>query len=175
VVTEGGIDKKGLSKADKALLKAIDDEKHHVTINTVGGDKDASVFFGASHGAAHTINFDQVALLDSAKNAGGVTSAQLVGHETLEGYAESQGSSLLDAHNFANWYFGGINPLPTGATYGVLGGNVYQMTGNFGVHGSSTTERITMHFVTPIPQQDFLKGKGAPYAVYPTNVEVVKK
>jgi RHS repeat-associated protein len=175
VVTDGDIDKKGLAKTDDALLKAIDDNKNHMTINAVGGDKDSSVFFGASHGATHTINFDQAALLDSAKNAGGMTSAQLVGHETLEGYAESQGSSLADAHNYANWFFGGIDPVAKGATYGLLGGNVVQLTGNFAVHGSSETEQITMKFVTPIPQQDFLKGKGAPYAQYPTDVEVVKK
>jgi RHS repeat-associated protein len=89
VVTEGDIDKKSFSKSDKAFLKAIDDSKNHVTINAVGGTQDSSVFFGASHGSTHTINFDQAALLDSSKNAGGMTSAGLFGHETLEGYERS--------------------------------------------------------------------------------------
>jgi RHS repeat-associated protein len=178
VGTEGDIDKKHLSKSERELLKAIGDKKHHVTIHAIDGGKDAGIFFGRSdgnHTGSHTIAFGQAALLDSAKNAGGMTSAQLVGHETLEGYAESQGNSLADAHNYANSFFGGLDPGGAkGATYGVQGGMVVQLTGNFSVHGSSATERITMHFVTPIPQQDFLKGKGAPYPQYPTNVEAVE-
>jgi hypothetical protein len=53
----------------------------------------------------------------------------------------------------------------------LVGGTVTGLTGNFSVHGTSTTERITMQFVTPIPQADCLQGKGAPYPVYPTDVE----
>jgi RHS repeat-associated protein len=176
VVTEGDIDKKSLSKTDKALLKAIDDPKHHVKISAIDGEQDSSVFFGASHGASHTIAFDQAALLDSAKNAGGMTSAQLIGHETLEGYAESQGNSLIDAHNYANEFFGGLDiGTLQGATYGSQNGNVVQLTANFSIHGNSTTERITLQYVTPIPRQDFLKGKGGPYPVYPSDVEAVEK
>ena len=95
----------------------------------------------------------------------------------MEAYAESKGSGFLDAHNYANGYFGGLDPKQKGAnaTYGLQGGMVVQMTANFSVHGSSTAERITMRFVTPIPQQDFLKGKGAPYSQYPVNVEAKKK
>jgi RHS repeat-associated protein len=149
---------KTLKGAEKELFKAITDEKHHITINAMDGAKDPNVFFGSSdgnHTGTHTIAFGQAALLDDAKNAGGMTSAQLVGHETLEAYAESKGSSLGDAHNYANGYFGGLDPQPKSATYGLQGGMVVQLTGNFSVHGSSTTERITMRFVTPIPQQDF--------------------
>jgi RHS repeat-associated protein len=178
VVTEGDIDKKHLSKSEKELLKAIGDEKHHVTIHAIDGGEDANVFFGRSddkHKGSHTIAFGQAALLDDAENAGGMSSAQLIGHETLEGYAESHGNNLEDAHNYANEYFGGLDPQPKGATYGLLEGKVVQLTANFAVHGTSTTERITLHFITPIPQQDFLKGKGAPYPQYPVNVEAVKQ
>lgn len=157
---------KSLKGGEKEFFKAITDPKHHVTINAIDGTKDSNVFFGRSddkHTGSHTIAFGQAALLDSAKNAGGMTAAQLVGHETLEGYAESKGSSLQDAHDYANRYFGGLDPgLTKGATYGLQGGNVVQLTGNFTVHGSKTVERITMQFVTPIPQQDFLKAKGFP-------------
>src|SRR2546423_3590904 len=179
VVTEGDINKKHLSKSEKELLKAIGDEKHHVTIHAIDGGKDANVFFGRSddkHTGSHTIAFDQTALLDRAKNAGGMTSAQLIGHETLEGYAESKGNSFEDAHNYANEYFGGLDSdSAKGASYGVRGGNVIQLTGNFTVHGTSITERITLQFVTPIPKQDFLKMKGAPYPQFPINVEAVEK
>jgi hypothetical protein len=74
VVTVGAISKKDLSKTEKALLKAIDDTKHHVVINAVGGGTDANIFFGrtdAPHTGTHTISFDQAGLLDSPKNAGG--------------------------------------------------------------------------------------------------------
>ncbi len=47
-------------------------------------------------------------------------------------------------------------------------------TVNMLVHGTRTTERITLKFVTPVPQADFLKQKGAPYSVYPVKVEVKK-
>lgn len=139
-----------LSKSDKAFLKAIGDTKNHVTINAIGGGKDSSVFFGASHGASHTIAFDQAALLDTAKNAGGMTSAQLVGHETLEGYAESKGESLGDAHNYANGFFPGFDrpfyvfPGESNAT-SLLSVHMFQA-----VHGG-VTENIEFKFDTPIP------------------------
>ena len=149
-------------------------------IHAIDGGKDPDVFFGRSdgnHTGSHTIAFEQTALLGDAKNVGGITSAQVVGHETLEGYAESKGNSAEDAHNYANGFFGGLDRQSTSGTYGLQqpGAMVVHMTGSFSIHGSSTTERITLHFVTPIPQQDFLKGKGAPYAQYPVKVEAVVK
>jgi RHS repeat-associated protein len=176
VVTVGDVNKKDLSKTDKALLKAIDDTKHHVVINAVGGGTDANIFFGrtdAPHTGTHTISFDQAGLLDSPKNAGGMTSAGLVGHETLEGYSESLGNAYIDAHNYANRFFGGLDAAP-GGTYTMQGGMVTAMTVNMLAHGTNTTEQITIKLVTPIPQADFLKQKGAPYRGYPVNVEVKK-
>jgi uncharacterized protein RhaS with RHS repeats len=174
ISTQGYIDKKGLSKSEKALLKAISDPKHHVTINAVGGGRDASVFFGRSdapHSGVHTIAFDQAALLDASKNSGGMTSADLVAHETLEGYSESQGNSLSDAHKYANRFFGGLDPTAAGSAL-VQGGMVTGIIGNFVVHGTQIIERITMHMVSPVPAVDFLGGVGAPYPVYPIEVEV---
>jgi RHS repeat-associated protein len=175
VETVGDVDKKGLSKSDKAFLSAIDDGKHHVTINAIGGGEDASTFFGASHGATHTINFDQAALLDGPKNAGGMTSAQLVGHETLEGYEESQGWSMDFGHNYAaTMGFPGMSALP-GGTYGVQNGMVLGITGNFQIQGTNTVETIGTRFVTPIPQADFLKNAKSDHPTaspaYPVSVE----
>lgn len=175
VVTVGDIYRKGLSKSDKAFLNAIDDTKHHVTINAAGGDKDASVFFGAAHGSTHTINFDQAALLDAPKNAGGMTSADLVGHETLEGYAQSKGDSYMDSHNWANDLgFSGMSPV-AGGTYAVQNGMVIGMTFNSQIQGTKTIESITTRFVTPIPQAEFLKNAKSqnptPSPVYPVSVE----
>jgi len=160
-----------LSKSDKALLKAIDDIKNHVVINAVGGDRDSSVFFGTSHGSTHTINFDQLALLDSAKNAGGLTSAGLVGHETLEGYAESKGRSMSEGHNYATSLgFPGLDP---GRIIGLFGnaqtGTAYGFTQQFQVHGTGTTENIRINFVTPVPAASLRSGMKA--AGYPVSVE----
>ena len=58
--------------------------------------------------------------------------------------------------------------------YTIQGGMVTAITVNMLAHGTNTTEQITMKLVTPIPQADFLKQKGAPYRVYPVNVEAKK-
>jgi RHS repeat-associated protein len=171
VVTQGDINKKDLSKSDKAFLSAIDDSKHHVTINAIGGDKDSSVFFGASHGSTHTINFDQAALLDSAKNAGGMTSAGLVGHETLEGYDEAKGNTMAEGHDWAaSLGFPGFDKAIAG-TAQVQNGMVIGITGTFHLQGTSINEQVQTRYVTPIPQADFLQGKGVPAPAYPVSVE----
>jgi RHS repeat-associated protein len=160
-----------LSKSDKAFLKAIGDTKNHVTINAVGGKQDSSVFFGASHGSTHTINFDQAALLDSSKNAGGMTSAGLVGHETLEGYDEAKGNSMAEGHDWAaSLGFPGFDKATAGSAQ-VQNGMVIGLTGTFHVQGTSINEQIQTQYVTPIPQADFLQGKGLPAAGYPVSVE----
>ena len=160
-----------LSKSDKAFLKAIDDTKNHVTINAVGGEKDSSVFFGASHGSTHTINFDQAALLDSAKNAGGMTSAGLVGHETLEGYDESRGNTMAEGHEWAAGLgFPGFDKAIAG-TAQVQNGMVIGITGTFHLQGTSINEQIQTRYATPIPQADFLQGRGLPAPAYPVSVE----
>jgi RHS repeat-associated protein len=176
VETVGDVNKKGLSKSDKAFLSAIDDTKHHVTINATGGAGDASTFFGASHGSTHTINFDQAALLDGAGNAGGMTSASLVGHETLEGYDESKGNSMEEGHNWAaSLGFPGMTPLSGGGTYSLQNGMVIGLTGNWQIQGTNTIETIGTRFVTPIPQADFLKNARSdhptPSPAYPVSVE----
>ncbi len=171
VVTQGDINKKDLSKSDKAFLRAIDDSKHHVSINAVGGDKDSSVFFGASHGSSHTINFDQTGLLDSPKNAGGMTSAGLVGHETLEGYDEAKGYSMMEGHNWAAGLgFPGFDKI-TLSTAQEQNGLVFGVTGTWHVQGTSINEQIQMRYVTPIPEADFKQGRGLPAANYPVSVE----
>lgn len=172
VVTEGDIDKKGLSKAEEALLGAITDEKNHVHVDAIDGAKDTSIttFAKTDGNGTHTIAFGQVSLLDRPKNAGGLTSTQLVGHETLEGYSEAKGSAFADAHSYANQFFPGLTPLPGGSAR-VQGGVVTDATFEFSVQNTSIIERITEHFVTPIPKDDFLKGRGAPYPGYPTDVE----
>jgi hypothetical protein len=174
VVTVGDIDQKSLSKSDKAFLNAIDDTKHHVTINAVGGEKDTSTFFGKESGSNHTINFDQAALLDNPKNAGGMTSSGLVGHETLEAYSQSKNNTFDDAHDWAATLgFPGMTPV--GGTPYRAGGMVLGINGNYKIQGTNTVERINKRYATPIPQAEYMKNlqnwKPKVYPSYPVSVE----
>ena len=177
VETVGDIDKKDLSKSDKQFLKAIDDTKNHVTINAIDGGKDSSVFFGRSdgnHTGTHTIAFDQAGLLDSPKNAGGMTSAGLIGHETLEGYGESQGWGFEASHNWATGLgFPGLDPGRITGLYGnAQTGMAFGFTQQFQVHGTGTTENMRINFVSPIPAASVHSGMNA--AGYPVSVEKPK-
>jgi hypothetical protein len=119
----------------------------------------------------HTINFDQAALFDSPKNAGGMTSAGLVGHETLEAYDESKGYSRDEGHNYAASL--GFPGLGSGSsiTAQVQGGMVIGVTANFQLQGTSTTERIQTRYLTPIPLSEFLKKDFSGAPAYPVDVE----
>ncbi len=104
-----------MSGSDKELYTAITDTEHHATIVTCSGNPDVD-FGGFWGGGTNAIDFQDVNLLDSPRNAGGMTSAQVVGHETLEAYGASQGQSLNDAHQYAQSNFGSLgNPLAAGA------------------------------------------------------------
>lgn len=164
---------KTLKGKDKELFNAITDSKHHVTIHAIDGTKDSGVYLGASHGSVHTIAFGQTSLLDQPQNKGGMTSSQVVGHETLEGYYESNGDSQVDAHVKTNKFFPGFNSPPVWDQYRLQGGNMV-----IGLIGNQTTanginERTTTEFDTPVPLADFKKGKGAPYSGYPIDVKKV--
>lgn len=169
---------KTLKGADKELFNAITDTKHHVTINAIDAAKEPLVFFGRSdapHTGEHTIAFGQAALLDQPKNSGGYSSSDLVGHETLEAYFESKGASFQDAHSHASDFFGGLDVgAAKNITAQAIGYMVIGFTGDVRVEGRKTVERIKMEYVTPVPKADFLKGKGAPYKGYPTDVEKIR-
>lgn len=93
-------------------------------------------------------------LLDGPKNAGGLTSAHVVGHETLEAYAAAKGDAFGDAHDYANKFFGGLE-LPDLSTAHLQGDTQRMLAIQFVVdvplHTGSGSERITKVFVTPIP------------------------
>ena len=163
-----------LTKPEKAILGAINDKKHHVTIHAVEhAAKGSGVFFGASNGnhtGEHTIAFDQAALLDSPKNAGGMTSGQLIGHETMEGYYESKGESLGDAHDHSNEFFAGFDKA-TGSSAGArTATDLLSIHMTLPVHGTNVSEDVEFRFDTPIPIQSVnngtaKKGPGTPVAV----------
>jgi len=110
-------------------------------------------------------------LLDAPKNAGGVTSAQGIGHETLEAYASSKGKDLNEAHKLANKYFGGFEQAlgntiqPYFGPAGMMG-----VTMELPVHGRpDIREQITRQFVTPIPRNTLIT------AIIPGHIVDVEK
>ncbi len=164
---------KGLSGGEKQLFNAITDTKNHVTIDTVR--RDAGVDFGRFDGGGkNTVDAADLDLLDGANNAGGLSSAQVVGHETLEAYAASKGKnvSFNDAHAFANGFFGGLE-LPNASTARVLvdqkAGVIVGASAEFPLHGNTNVRaKITRQFVTPIPINSVPKGY---FPAHITNVE----
>ena len=145
---------KTLKGGEKELFKAITNTKNHVTIDTVR--RDANVDFGRFDGGGkNTVDIADLELLDAPKNAGGLSSAQVVGHETLEAYASSKGKNIADSHNFANTFFGGLGaPDPTTLqVYGIPGaGTILRASAEWPVHGKTgVREKITREFLTPIP------------------------
>jgi hypothetical protein len=151
---------KTLKGGEKELFNAITDTSNHATIDTVRNspDVDFGRFVG---GGTNRVDAADLDLLDGAKNAGGLTSAQDVGHETLEAYAASQGQGFDDAHAYANQYFGGLQApnLATGSfQVDTRKMTVTQISVNVPLHTGSGSERITKVFVTPIPYVNTKKG-----------------
>ena len=169
IVTQGPIPA-NLSPKEKALLAAINDDQHHVTIHAVDGKKDPSIEFGRDDGPGeHTIAFGQAKLLDSPQNAGGVSSAGLVGHETIEAYAETVGVGEAGAHSAAGILgFPGLgNPTLAGGHENKKGlvDTIYE---DFQVGDTSTKERVGFKLVTPVPPASVTPNAHLPN--YPTSV-----
>jgi RHS repeat-associated protein len=163
---------KTLHGKDKEFFKAITDTKHHVTINAIQKGN-SSVTFGSSdapHKGHHTIAFDQANLLDAPGNAGGMTSAQLAGHETLEGYYESKGKSYKKAHKAANLFFPGLDPNGNGSPGAMTATDLLSIDLEFTVHGTNVTEVIEFKFDTPIPIQSIKNGTAKKTPAVPVNV-----
>jgi RHS repeat-associated protein len=164
---------KTLKGGEKELFNAITDTKNHVTVDTVR--KDSGVFFGRFDGGGkNTIDFGDVDLLDNTKNAGGLSAGQVVGHETLEAYSASKGKGLIDAHAFANQFFGGLGaPIPPGTP--VFDATNTHLTGvivDFPVVSKpGVTARVTQQFVTPIPVAAIPTTQAGSQAVHVVNVE----
>jgi RHS repeat-associated protein len=151
---------KTLKGGEKELFNAITDTKHHVTIDTVRNspEVDFGRFVG---GGTNRVDAADLDLLDDPKNSGGLTSAQVVGHETLEAYAASKGDAFAGAHDYANKYFGGLE-LPDLSTVHVQGDTQRKLAIQFVVdvplHTGKGSERITKVFATPIPYVDTRRG-----------------
>jgi uncharacterized protein RhaS with RHS repeats len=154
---------KTLKGGEKELFNAITDTKNHVTIDTVR--KDANVEFGRFDGKGkNTVDAADLDVLDASKNNGGFTSAQVVGHETLEAYAASKTGATTpgDSHDYANQFFGGLGQADpkTLKLYGdAKAGLITRASFNLPVHGSKNVSiTMTREFLTPIPINSIPKG-----------------
>ncbi len=143
-------------------LQGGDDQLYHAItgdtrIDIVASNRDASVDFGRFDGnGKNTIDFTDVSLLDAPANAGGLTGAQVVGHETLEAYeaARTGANKPNKPHDYANQYFGGLEqPIEsTISPYGVPNVEVRGVTFELPIHrGNGVNLEMTREFVTPIP------------------------
>lgn len=155
---------KTLKGGEKQLFNAITDKNNHVTIDTVRTD--ANVFFGRFDGKGkNTIDFGDVDLLDAPANAGGLSSSQVVGHETLEAYKSAQlnATDPVESHGFANQFFGGLE-APTMVKgsdfYDKTNTNLLGYSADFPIYGKSgVNARVTFQFTSPIPVAAIQAGK----------------
>jgi RHS repeat-associated protein len=139
---------KSLSGSEKGLFTAITDTKNHATIDLVR--KDGNVDFGRFDGnGKNTIDLGDLDVLDKAENVG-FTSAQVIGHETLEAYAAATGLKEGASHNFANGLFPGLDATLS-TNYAYYGGLIYRSISEIPIHNSSTHVKVTKELVTPIP------------------------
>jgi hypothetical protein len=154
---------KTLKGGEKELFNAITDKTYHVTIDTVR--RDPNVDFGRFDGKGkNTVDAADLDLLDAAKNSGGLSSEQVVAHETVEAYraAMTGATDATDPHNYANGLFGGLDaPDPsTLHTFGdPAGTSISSISFEQPVHGAKgVREKITKEFVSPIPTSAIPKG-----------------
>jgi hypothetical protein len=100
-----------------------------------------------------------------------MTSGQLAGHETMEGYYESQGKSLGDAHDNANGLFPGFDN-PTGSSAGArTATDLLSIHMTYPIHGAGVSEDIEFRFDTPIPIQSINSGTAKGSQGVPVDVE----
>jgi RHS repeat-associated protein len=179
VDSEGNVlDKKALKtlgkslkdSKEKELFKAITDTKNTARIEAVNDDPDT--FFGRFMGNGRNIVDEaDLQVLDNSSDNGGITSAQVVGHETLEAYHSAINRTSLanmgTSHVYANQFFPGLmqaaNP---NVVLTINNGNITHIQSNFSVqdktsNATSTTLRIERQFVTPIPL-NAIPSTGAP-------------
>ncbi len=150
---------KGLKGAEKELFNAITDDKNKATIDTVS--RDANVDFGKFNGnGTNTVDRSDLEILDKCTDCG-ITSAQVVGHETLEAYKAAQlnTSDQTDPHNYANKHFPGLK-LPTDGSY--FGDPVRKVVTSVSavlpVKKSKEKIEVFRDLVTPIPYRVTPKG-----------------
>jgi hypothetical protein len=139
-----------LSKAEGALLNAVNDTQKHATINVIGNTGGATFGSHDSEGV-NTVDLQNLSQLDAASNKGGLNSGDALAHEALDAYNSlSMGAAAAD-QVAAELYPGLFGPTGNRNLSGQVGSQIVGSTFNQAITNGSGTESITLKYVTPIP------------------------
>jgi len=157
-VVKGSVGK-DLSKAESALMGAINDTKNHATIN-VSGNTGQSEFGTHDSKGVNSVDLGNLSRLDAAGNAGGLNSGDALAHEAMDAYYSlSMGEEAADeaaAGLFPGLYGPTGNQNILNPTHTAVVGSTF----NQAITNGIGTEHITIQYITPIPAID-LFGKSA--------------
>jgi len=178
--------KKGLKdKGDIALFTAITTgNTAKIEANKVNDKVSIAQFIGVD--GTQRLDMGEISLFDSSSNKGGMTTSDVVAHETLEAWYGVNGKpSYNDAHNAASEVFGGLSDaILSGQFNGILLANLNPRAYPFAIYinapasGSSTTNsgylvfdynkpgnknsglvtKVNVQFASPISQQSIVAG-----------------
>ena len=144
---------KNLSKAEGALLGAINDTKNHATLN-VSGDTGQSEFGQHDGRGVNSVDLGNLSHLDGPSNAGGLNSGDAIAHEALDAYY-SLSMDPLAADKAAFALFPGLSgPTDNQNITNERGTRITGSIFNQAITNGSGTERITIQFITPVPAID---------------------
>jgi RHS repeat-associated protein len=143
---------KNLSKAEGALLGAINDTQNHATINVSGNTGQSESGVHDSPGV-NSVDVENLSKFDAGSNAGGLNSGDIFAHEALDAYYSLSMGAVAADSAAAALYPGLLLPnfnVHIDRTSGVLFGQTSDSTIS---HGSDAlgVERITIQYITPIP------------------------
>jgi RHS repeat-associated protein len=151
-VVKGSVGK-NLSKAEAALMGAINDTKNHATIN-VSGNTGQSEFGTHDSRGVNSVDLGNLSKLDAPGNAGGLNSGDALAHEALDSYFSlSMGEEAAD-QAAAGLYPGLFGPTNNHNSLNPFGTAVTGSTFLQGISDGRGAERISIQFITPIPAID---------------------
>ena len=157
-VVKGSVGK-NLSKAEGALMGAINDSKNHATLN-ISGNSGQSEFGTHDDKGVNSVDMGNLSKLDAAGNAGGLNSGDALAHETMDAYYSlSMGEAAAD-EAAAGLFPGLFGPTDNQNMLNPSHTAVVGSTFNQAISNGSGTEHITIQYITPIPAID-LFGKSA--------------
>jgi RHS repeat-associated protein len=153
---------KNLSKAEGALLGAVNDTKNTATINVIGNTGTSDFGDHVSRGV-NGVDMGNLSKLDAASNAGGLNSGDVMAHETMDAYMSLSISDPLAADNAAGALYPGLlGPTNGSNIWNDSRTSLLGQVQDQAIVGGGGTERITSNYVTPIPAIDYkFKGQSA--------------
>lgn len=147
---------KNLSKAEGALLGAINDTQNHATIN-VSGNTGQSEFGVHDSRGVNSVDLGNLSKLDAPSNAGGLNSGDVLAHEALDAY-NSLSMGAIGADYAAAALFPGLlipaTNIQFDRTSNVLFGETSDQTISHDGRDALGIERVTIQYITPIPLQN---------------------